>query len=109
MTITLKFEETWTKTENIFANSNFKALNTIFATIDVIQFKLISVRDAWIILQNAHERTSSVKISKLQMLASKFEDLRMLEDETISDSTQSYVTLLMKHSLLVKSTSKPNL
>ena len=62
---------------------------SIFATIDVTQFKLISAcesaRDAWIILQNAHKGTSSIKILKLQMLASRFEDLRMLEDETISD------------------------
>ena len=87
--VTLKYEETWTKAENTLANNNFKALNAIFAIVDATQFKLISVcesaRDAWIILQNAHEGTSSVKISKLQMLASRFEDLRMLEDETISD------------------------
>ena len=88
-TITLKYEKTWTKAKNTLANSNFKALNAIFATIDVTQFKLISfyesARDAWIILQNTHEGTSSVKISKLQMLASIFKDLKMLEDETISD------------------------
>ena len=53
------------------------------------QFKLISacesVKDAWIILQNAHKGTSLVKISKLQMLASRFENLRMMKNETISD------------------------
>ena len=68
-TVTLKSEEIWTKAENTLANNNFKALNAIFATVDATKFKLISVcestRDAWIILQNAHERTSSVKISKL--------------------------------------------
>ena len=61
----------------------------LFLLLLMPQFKLISAcesaRDAWIILQNTHEGTSSVKISKLQMLASIFEDLRMLEDETISD------------------------
>ena len=71
------------------ANYNFKALNAIFATIDVNQFKLTSAcefaMEAWIILENAHEGTSAVKISKLQMLASKFEDLRMLKDESIND------------------------
>ena len=88
-TVTLKSEETWTKAENTLANNNFKAFNAIFAIVDATQFKLISAcesaMDAWIILQNAHEGTSSVKISKLQMLASRFEDLKMLEDETISD------------------------
>ena len=42
-TVTLKSEETWTKAENTFANNNFKALNSIFATVDVTQFKLIYV------------------------------------------------------------------
>ena len=41
--------------------------------------------NAWIILQNAHERTSLIKISKLQLLESRFEYPRMLENETISD------------------------
>ena len=48
-------------------------------------FRSECAKDAWTILQNAHEGTPLVKISKLQMLASKFEDLRMLENETISD------------------------
>ena len=71
------------------ANNNFKTLNVIFATVDVTQFKLIfaceSAKDTWIILENAHEGTSGVKISKLKMLASKFEDLKMLKDESIND------------------------
>ena len=60
-----------------------------FSHIDVYQFKLIftceSARDTQIIFQNAHERIPSIKISKLQILASKFEALRMMEKETISD------------------------
>ena len=85
----MKFEETWSKEEDSLANNNFKVLNTIFAIIDVTQFKLISgyeyARDAWTILQNADEGTPLVKISKLQMLVSRFKDLRMMEHETISD------------------------
>ena len=42
-TVTSKSEKTWKKVENTFANSNFKALNAIFATVDVTQFKLISI------------------------------------------------------------------
>ena len=86
---TLKPKQSWTTEKARLANNNFKALNVIFATIDVNQFKLISAcefaREAWIILENTHEGTSSVKISKLQILASKFEALRMLEDESIND------------------------
>ena len=88
-TTTSKSEETWSKEESVLATANFKTLNAIFASVDANQFKLISsyecAKDAWNILQMAHEGTPLVKISKLQMLATKFEDLRMMENETISD------------------------
>ena len=78
---TIKFEETWSKEENSLATTNFKALNAIFAYADFTQFKLISAcestKDIWKILQIAHKGTPLVKISKLQMLASRFEDLKM--------------------------------
>ena len=71
------------------AIANFKVLNAIFASVDANQFKLISscecARNAWNILQTAHEGTPLVKISKLQMLATRFEDLRMMENKTISE------------------------
>ena len=86
---TVKPEQNWSTEEDRLANYNFKALNAIFATVDVNQFKLISacesVMEAWTILENAHEGTFAVKISKLQMLTSKFKNLRMLEDESIND------------------------
>ena len=86
---TVKLEQNWSIEEDRLANYNFKTLNVIFATIEVNQFKLISTcesaKEAWIILKNAHEGTSAIKISKLHMLASKFKDLRMLEDESIND------------------------
>ena len=63
---TIKSEKTSTKAENNLVNFNFKALNAIFSHVDANQFKLISAcesaRDAWIILQNAHEGTPSVNI-----------------------------------------------
>ena len=47
---TVKSDETWTKEENSFATTNFKALNAIFASVDSTQFKLIfaceSAKDA---------------------------------------------------------------
>ena len=86
---TSKSKETWSKEESVLATANFKVLNVIFASVDANQFKLISscecARDAWNILQTAHEGTPLVKISKLQMLTTRFEDLRMMENETISD------------------------
>ncbi|KAK2396393.1 gag-protease polyprotein [Trifolium repens] len=52
-------------------------------------FKLINTcteaKQAWEILQTAHEGTSKVRMSKLQLLATKFENLRMEDEETISE------------------------
>ena len=85
----LKIKGNLIQKKTALATSNFKALNVIFVSVDTNQFKLISsyecARDAWNIPQTAHERTLIVNISKLQMLATKFEDLRMMENEIISD------------------------
>jgi hypothetical protein len=40
-------------------------------------------KEAWKILQTAHEGTSKVRMSKLQLLNTKFENLKIDEDETI--------------------------
>ena len=51
---TFKSKETWSKDESTLVTVNFKALNTIFASVDTNKFKLISfyecTRDAWTIL-----------------------------------------------------------
>jgi len=41
--------------------------------------------DAWEILKTAHEGTTKVKSAKIQILTTKFENLKMLEDESIQD------------------------
>jgi uncharacterized protein YlbG (UPF0298 family) len=42
-------------------------------------------KDAWDILTTTHECTTKVKSSRIQLLTTKFESLRMQEDETIQD------------------------
>ena len=83
-----KPEIEWTTEEDRLANSNSKALNAIFSAVDVHQFKLISTcevaKEAWEILETAHEGTKAVRLSKLQILTSRFENLGMKEDESIS-------------------------
>lgn len=53
------------------------------------QFKLIStcesINKAWNILQATNERNSAVKRSKIQMLISSFENLRMRANELLAD------------------------
>jgi len=57
-------------------------------------------KDAWQILETMYEGTKLVKSVKLQMLISKFKEIKMLEDETfgefftkISDLRNSMVSL----------------
>ncbi|KAK2356863.1 gag-protease polyprotein [Trifolium repens] len=79
----------WSAEEETTASANSKALNAIFNGVDQNMFKLINTcteaKQAWEILQTAHEGTSKVRMTKLQLLTTKFENLRMDEDETISE------------------------
>src|ERR1044072_1628596 len=84
-----KKEEDWTKEEEEEAWANSKALNAIFNSVDKNMFRLINTcivaKEAWEILKTAHEGTSRVRMSRLQMLTTQFETLRMGEDQTITD------------------------
>ncbi|XP_057808462.1 uncharacterized protein LOC131022938 [Salvia miltiorrhiza] len=64
------------------------ALNAIFISVDVPAFRMISncteARDAWLILQEQCEGSASVRATKMRMLTTKFEILRMRDDETFS-------------------------
>lgn len=42
-------------------------------------------KDAWVIIKTAHEGTFKVKMSRLQLLTTQFENLKMKEDENIQD------------------------
>ncbi|TYK15997.1 gag-pol polyprotein [Cucumis melo var. makuwa] len=61
----------------------------IFNGVDLNVFKLINscstTKEIWKTLEVAYEGTSKVKISRLQLITSKFESLRMTEDESVSD------------------------
>ncbi|MCH92709.1 gag-pol polyprotein [Trifolium medium] len=94
-TAELKPEEEWSANEDTLALGNSKALNALFNGVDKNMFKLIKnctvVKDAWEILKTTHEGTAKVKISRLQMLTRKFENLTMKEDESIHDF---YMTMM---------------
>ena len=61
-------------------------MNAIFNAVSMEEFKRISnvkvTHTAWNILQTVHEGTKAVKINKLQQLTSKFESIRMFDDES---------------------------
>ncbi|TYK00077.1 gag-pol polyprotein [Cucumis melo var. makuwa] len=68
---------------------NSQALNALYNGVDQNVFKLIntctSVKKAWDILEVADEGTSKVKISRLQVLSSKFKALKIVEDEIVTE------------------------
>ncbi|MCI24666.1 gag-pol polyprotein, partial [Trifolium medium] len=71
------------------ALGNSKALNVMFNGVAKNMFRLIKkcivAKEAWEILKTTHEGTDKVKMSRLQLLTTKFENLRMKKDESIHD------------------------
>ncbi|XP_073039267.1 uncharacterized protein [Primulina eburnea] len=82
-----KPETDWTADEVQNSNHNSKTLNAIFTSVDKIMFSLItnctSAKSAWDILQCHCEGSESVRRTRLRLLTSKFEMMRMEESESI--------------------------
>ncbi|XP_073137441.1 uncharacterized protein [Henckelia pumila] len=85
----LKPEATWTVEETQSSSYNVKAINAIFSSVDMRIFGHIAdctvAKDAWKTLQEHCEETDSVRRTRLRFLNTKFENLRMDENETIAD------------------------
>ena len=64
-------------------------MNVIFNFISMEEFKTISnvkiAHTAWNILQTVHEGIKVVKINKLQQLTTRFESIRMSDDESFDE------------------------
>lgn len=80
----LKPEDQRDATDEIAANCNSKPLNAIFSGVDDNQCRLIasceSAKDAWETLQIVHKGIETVRECKLQMLTTRFEELRMQDN-----------------------------
>ncbi|KAA0042995.1 gag-pol polyprotein [Cucumis melo var. makuwa] len=100
-----KPEVDWTDVEEQASVGNARALNAIFNGVDLNVFKLINycstAKEAWKTLEVAYEGTSKVKISRLQLKTSKFEALRMTEDESVSDYNKIVLEIANESLLLV--------
>ncbi|XP_065619359.1 uncharacterized protein LOC136063239 [Quercus suber] len=76
----------WDKDALAAANANSKALNAIFCDVSLEEFHRIShisiAKEAWEILETTYEGTKKVKDTKLQMLTTRFEELKMSEEES---------------------------
>ena len=79
-------KSTWDKVALAAANVNSKSLNAIFCGVSPDEFHRIShitvAKEAWEILETTYEGTKKVKNTKLQMLTTRFEELKMSEDES---------------------------
>ena len=79
-------KSTWDKAALAAANANSIALNAIFCGVSLDEFNRIShitvAKEAWEILETTYEGTKKVKDTKLQMLTTRFEELKMSEDES---------------------------
>ena len=75
----------WDKAALALANANSKVINAIFYGVSPDEFHRISyveiVKEAWTILETTYEGTKTVKDTKLQMLTTRFEELKMGDDE----------------------------
>ena len=78
----------WQTSQREAAAFNSKVMNAIFNVVSMEEFKRISnvevAHTAWNILQTMHEGTKAVKINKLQQLTTRFESIRMSNDESFN-------------------------
>ncbi|KAK0594644.1 hypothetical protein LWI29_024682 [Acer saccharum] len=79
----------WSPQEFIFSMWNNKAIHAIRCAVSENQYKLIQItriaKEAWDILEVAHEGTEVVKDSKLQVFQTRFETIMMEEYEHFND------------------------
>ena len=75
----------WDKAALVLANVNSKAINAIFCGESTDEFHRIShvetAKEAWTILETTYEGAKKVKDTKLQMLTTRFEELKIGDDE----------------------------
>ena len=81
-------KSTWNKEALAAANANSKAFNAIFCGVSPDEFHRIShlsiAKEAWQILETTYEGTKKVKDTKLQMITTRFDELKMSEDESFN-------------------------
>ncbi|CAM8934302.1 unnamed protein product [Rhodiola kirilowii] len=101
-----KPEALCTEDEDKASMGNSKAMNAIFSTVNENVMKLIIncevTKEAWDILQTAFEGTDKVRNSRMQAVTTKFEEMKMKEDENISEYNTRVLELSNEASALGK-------
>ncbi|CAM8913675.1 unnamed protein product [Rhodiola kirilowii] len=84
-----KPEALWTEADDRASVGNSKAMNAIFSGVDENVMKLIinceEAKEAWDILQMAYEGTDKVHNSRMQIVTTKFKEMKMKDSETIPE------------------------
>ena len=79
----------WQNSQKEAITFNNKAMNVIFNAVSMEEFKRISnvevAHTTWNILQTMHEGTKENKINKLQQLTTRFESIRMSDNEIFDE------------------------
>ena len=79
----------WQTSQKEAAAFNSKVMNAIFNAVSMEEFKRISnvevAHTTWNILQTVQEGTKAVNINKLQQLTTRFESIRMSDDESFDE------------------------
>ena len=108
-----KYKTDWTPHEDAISTQNSRVLNAIFNNVDPSQFKMISTaevaKEAWDILLVHFEGIDAVCESKLELLTAKFENLRMSEEENISDFNRKLCDVANELFALEEKTSEEKL
>ena len=96
----------WDKAALVVANANSKVLNAIFYGVSPDEFHRIShiivAKEAWEILETTYEGTKKVKDTKLQMLTTKFEELKIGDDESFDSFYGKLNEIVIAKSILVR-------
>ena len=94
-------------------NFNSRALNVLFSAVTNEEFKNISsteiAKEAWTILQTTYEGTKAVKDSKLQRLITRFEEIKMEEDESFDEFYAKFKDIVNSAFNLGETISKPKI
>ena len=76
----------WDKAALTLENANSKAINTILCGVSTDEFHRILhvkiAKEVWTILETTYEGTKKVKDTKLQMLTTRFEEVKMSDNES---------------------------
>ena len=79
----------WQTSQKEVVTFNSKVMTAIFNVVSMEEFKRISnvevAHTVWNILQTVQEGTKAVKINKLQQLTTRFESIKMFDDESFDE------------------------